>query len=108
MNKQFLRILTLLVILNGFVFTNMAIAESTVGLGQVAKNLLEPVDVISAFVNTACFAIGGAFLFTSLIKYFEHKRSPMMVPISTVVFLVIAGIILILLPFLSLLTGNGS
>lgn len=96
--------ISLFFILGNFVLINNAFADT--GLGEVANNLMEPVDVLSSFVNTACFAIGGAFLFTSIIKYFEHRRSPLLVPISTVVFLVIAGLILIALPFLPYLTGH--
>ncbi|MBA3660371.1 MAG: hypothetical protein H0W64_01455 [Gammaproteobacteria bacterium] len=81
--------------------------EASLSLGRVAENLMEPVGLLSDFVNVACFAIGVAFLFTSLIKYAEHKRSPTMVPISTVVFLVVAGTLLVLLPFLSLFAEGG-
>lgn len=77
------------------------------GIGLVAGNLMEPVGVLSDFVHSACFIIGGSFLFACIIKYFEHRRSPLMVPISTVVFLLIAGIILICLPFVAYITENG-
>jgi hypothetical protein len=82
-------------------------AESNPGLGGVAQNLMEPVGFFSDFIQSGCFLIGGSFVFASIIKYFEHRRSPLMVPISTVVFLLIAGIILILLPLLSLITEHG-
>lgn len=85
----------------------IASAYEPLGLGKVAENLMEPVGLLSDFVNTACFAIGGAFLFTSIVKYIEHRRSPTMIPISTVIFLLIAGILLILLPFLGLWTEGG-
>lgn len=77
------------------------------GVGQVAQNLMEPVTLFSNALQTVCFIIGGAFLFAALIKYFEHRRNPLMTPIGTVVFLVIAGILLILIPFLSLYTDSG-
>lgn len=82
-------------------------ADSSSSLGNVAQNLMEPVGFFSDFIQTGCLLIGGAFLFASIIKYFEHRRSPLMVPISTVVFLIIAGIILILLPLLSIITEHG-
>lgn len=81
--------------------------ESTLGIGQVAINLMEPVSIVADFVQTACLIIGTTFIFAAIIKYFEHKRSPLMVPISTVVFLILAGIALILLPFLSSFVENG-
>lgn len=68
-------------------------------LGGVANNLMAPVSLLSNFITSACFLIGGSFLFASLIKYIEHRRSPTMVPISTVVFLIIAGLLLIIIPF---------
>lgn len=76
-------------------------------LGRVAENLMEPVGLLADFVQTGCFIIGASFIFASLIKYFEHRRSPLMVHISTVVFLLIAGIVLVLLPFLSFFIENG-
>ncbi|HEU5281736.1 MAG TPA: hypothetical protein VFU82_07160 [Gammaproteobacteria bacterium] len=81
---------------------SLVLADNSTGVGAVAINMLEPVGVFSDFLYSGCWIIGGSFVFASIIKYFEHKRSPLMVPISTVVFLLIAGGILIALPFLSL------
>lgn len=83
----------------------VALQQKKAGLGGVASNLMEPVGLFSNFVDSACFLIGGSFLIASVIKYMEHRRSPLMVPISTVVFLVIAGAVLVFLPFLYLFTG---
>ncbi|OGT37908.1 MAG: hypothetical protein A3F12_07240 [Gammaproteobacteria bacterium RIFCSPHIGHO2_12_FULL_38_14] len=85
-------------------------ADSTVqslGLGRVMQNMLDPLSVLSDFIQTACFVIGGSFIFASFIKYIEHRRNPLMVPISTVVLLLIMGIVLVLLPFLSLYINTG-
>lgn len=76
-------------------------------LGGMADNLLNPVGVMSSFISSGALLIGGAFLFASIIKYVEHKRSPLLVPMSTVVFLFIAGLILVLLPLAYMLTENG-
>lgn len=76
-------------------------------LGHIAQNLLGPVTLFSDIVQTGCFVIGGAFLFAAVIKYFEHKRSPLMTPISTVIFLFIAGLALVLIPFISFLVNGG-
>ncbi len=79
-----------------------AIVRDT-GLGAMANNIMEPVTLLQQFVTAACLIIGGSFLFASIIKYKEHRRSPLMVPISTVIFLVIAGLALIGLPFMWML-----
>lgn len=96
--------ITLILIVN---FPEFGWASNGTGLGGVASNVLEPVGLFSDFVSTACFAIGAAFLFASMIKYREHRVSPLMVPISTVVFLLIAGIVLVALPFLALVAEGG-
>lgn len=88
-------------------FPAIIFAQNQTGLGGVAVNLLSPVTFFSDFVDTGCIVIGIAFLFAAVIKYVEHRRSPLMVPISTVIFLLIAGIILIVLPLLPYLTGQG-
>ena len=82
-------------------------AKNQVSAGKIAQSLLEPVNLMADMLSTASFVIGGAFLFASLIKYVEHKRSPLMVPISTVIYLFLFGLSLALLPFVSLLTENG-
>ena len=85
----------------------MAAAQKNAGFGYVAQNMLSPVGLMNDFVSSACFLVGGSFLFASIIKYIEHRRSPLMVPISTVVFLVIAGLVLVLLPFISSYAEGG-
>lgn len=82
-------------------------AVQPTGIGGMARNMMEPVALFSDFVYTGCIVIGGSFVFASIIKYFEHRRSPLMVPISTVVFLFIAGGLLLLLPFLAYIDPNG-
>ncbi len=77
------------------------------GIGLVAKNMMEPVGLFGDMVNTACWLIGGMFLLVSIIKYKQHRKNPVMVPLSTVVFLVIAGGLLVCLPFLATLTDGG-
>jgi hypothetical protein len=81
--------------------------EAHDGIGQMAENLMEPLGLVLHLIYVACFMAGGGFIFASIIKYMEHRQSPLMVPISLVVTLFFSGMILIFLPFLSYLTGNG-
>lgn len=100
MNLKVLRVIFTL--LGCFVVTAVFAARDT-GLGAMARNIMEPVMLLSDFVTAACVVIGGSFLFAAIIKYKEHRRSPLMVPISTVIFLIIAGLALIGLPFMWML-----
>jgi hypothetical protein len=93
----------MLVATSFFAATIVLAARDAGGLGSMARNIMEPVGLLSDFVTAACLIIGGSFLFASIIKYKEHRRSPLMVPISTVIFLVVAGLALIGLPFMWML-----
>ena len=87
------------------VYFDQALAQRG-GAGELANDILEPVGLFSKFVNAGCFILGSSFLFASVVKYFEHRRSPLMVPISTVVFLLIGGIVLLLIPVFSYFYTN--
>lgn len=78
-----------------------AAAATGATIGDLSQSAMEPVGIFADVLHAACFIIGGSFLFSSLIKYIEHRRSPLMVPLGTVIFLLVAGIVLILLPILT-------
>jgi len=103
MNKVVLKLLLIIC-----VAMPMAAWATSYGFGALATNMMTPVGIVSDFVNSACIMIGGCFVFASIVKYFEHKRSPLMVTMSTVVFLFIAGIVLLLLPFIYVLSQGGN
>lgn len=101
---MFKRLLPLVIFL---IFPVVTLAANEVGLGSVANNLMTPVTVLSDFVHSASLIIGGMFIFASIIKYREHRRAPTMVPLSTVIFLLIAGSILVCLPLISMYSSGG-
>jgi len=75
--------------------------------GQVAQNMTEPIEIVSGFVSVGCLIVGVACIFAGVVKYFEHRRSPLFVPISTVVWLFVIGLLLLVLPFAYLITESG-
>jgi hypothetical protein len=89
-----------------YCFAANALAQPT-GIGGVANNLMAPVTFMSDFIYTGCFILGGGFVFASIIKYNEHRRSPLAVTMGTVVFLLIAGLFLLSLPFAYLVVHHG-
>lgn len=95
--KTLFRLLSLLALsANLYAYTN-----KPTGIGLVADQLMGGVYVFSDFVHVGCYALGGSFLLASIVKYLEYRSSPLMTPISTVVFLVFAGTLLILFPWFS-------
>lgn len=90
-----------------FFISQAAYATNDLSLGAVAQNITEPIEIVSAFVSVACLIVGVACLFACVVKYFEHRRSPLAVPISTVIWLLIIGLLLLALPFAYIITENG-
>ena len=78
-----------------------------VSFGSIADNITEPIEIVSGFVSVGCLIVGIACFFAALVKYFEHRKSPLAVPISTVIWLILIGFALLCLPFAYLVTGNG-
>lgn len=86
---------------------SMTMAAHSQGIGGVASNLLEPVDLLSSFVGVASIVIGSTCLFSALLRYLQHRVNPYATPISTVIVLLVLGTILVLLPFAYKLTESG-
>lgn len=84
----------------------IAIAAPPSGIGGMAVSMMDPVTVFSDFLNTACILMGIIFFVASILKFMEHKRSPLMVPMSTVIFLFIASLVLLAIPLLTLVMPN--
>jgi len=83
------------------------VAIASHGLGLVAENLLEPVTILTDFVGTASIVIGVCSLFAAFLRYMQHRTNPMVAPMSTIVLLLVLGIVLVCLPFIYLLTESG-
>jgi len=90
-----------------FFISSFTFALNDLSLGEVARNITEPLEAVSGFVSVGCLIVGVACLFASLVKYFEHRKSPLAVPISTVVWILIIGLLLLIIPFAYLITDNG-
>jgi hypothetical protein len=88
--------------------SNLAFAEQQpTGIGNYATELLEPVNVLSDFMGTGSIILGIACLFGALLRYGQYRVNPLAAPLSTVVILFILGLLLIGLPFIYILIGDG-
>jgi Ca2+/H+ antiporter len=77
------------------------------GVGRVATNMMEPVTILANFIGSMSIVIGLSFLLGAVVKYSQHRMNPMAVPISTVVLLLIMGVLLVSVPFAYKLTDTG-
>jgi hypothetical protein len=98
--------LQLIVFFFAIYLPELAMASSA-GLGGVANNLMDPVNMFANFIGSGSIVVGIAFLLAAFVKYNQHKRNEMAAPISTVVFLFIMGLLLLAIPFAYKLTKSG-
>lgn len=84
----------------------LAASSDIVGIGRIAENILQPVNIVSDFICTASMIVGICSLFGAFLKYMQHRVNPLVAPMSTIVILLVIGIVLTCLPFVYLLTEN--
>ncbi len=90
-----------------FLSPTIVFAAHSPGIGEIAENMLEPINIVSDFVGSASLIVGICALLAAFLKYMQHRVNPLVAPMSTIVVLVIIGIVLICLPFVYLLTEHG-
>lgn len=76
-------------------------------IGEYAADLVEPVNILSNFVSSACLIIGTMMLVAALMRYLQYRVNPLASPMSTVITFLILGTLLDALPFVYLLLGAG-
>jgi hypothetical protein len=85
----------------------MAFADNIGSLGEVANNLVEPINLLSGFIGTASLIVGICCLFGAFLRYMQYRVNPLVSPLGTVFVLLIMGIVLLCLPFIYKLTESG-
>ena len=73
------------------------------GFGDVASSMIEPVSVLNNFIGSAAIVIGIACLFGAFFRYMQYRINPLASPLSSVIFLLVLGLVLIGLPFIYLI-----
>ena len=90
------------VLLLGYVGQSLAINT----LGQAADGLFGPVSVITMLMELACYIIGTSFCIGAIMQYRIHRQNPKLTPLMTPVIMLVVGVLLILVPYFSLLPGD--
>lgn len=82
------------------------LAGATASIGDAAKNVLTPTEILTKLVLVACYIIGTGFIFAALAQYRIHRQSPKLVPLTTPILLLILGIVCVLIPYSTKLFGE--
>lgn len=83
-----------------------ALAMAGPSIGDMAKNIFMPTEILTKLLLVACYVIGTGLIFASLAQYRIHRQSPKLVPLTTPILLLILGIICVLIPYSTQLFGD--
>jgi hypothetical protein len=75
-------------------------------LGQAADGLFGPVSVVTMLMELACYIIGTSFCIGAIMQYRIHRQNPKLTPLMTPVIMLVVGVLLILMPYFSVLPGD--
>lgn len=87
--------------------TSSKVIPNSFGFGDIANNLLVPIAMMSSFLSAASLTIGIGFLLGSAVRFRQWRRNYMANSLSTVFFLFLLGVFLLLLPLVYHLTESG-
>ena len=85
------------------------LASAQMGVTEWSQQMLKgPATGLAYVMNAISFLAGVGFILGSYIQYQAHRENPQQVRISTPIFLICAGIVLIILPLLSWIAEGGA
>tara|TARA_B100000508_G_C11407508_1_gene251574 strand:- start:509 stop:886 length:378 start_codon:yes stop_codon:yes gene_type:complete len=67
-------------------------------MGTVAANLTTPISAVRYAFNAACYVLGAGFCVSTLFRYSRFRQNPQEAPFSSVITLLLIGVVLIILP----------
>lgn len=82
--------------------------SDALSLGDMANWMMGPVNGLGKVFGYICLIGGIGMILGALLQYKAHRENPSQVRLTTPVFLLVVGVILIILPLIGLLTGYQS
>lgn len=106
MRTYYLRAVTSLFVFANSLF-NAAWAQQSVG--EWANNMVKgPIGGLGYTLNALSFVVGIGFILGAYIQYQAHRDNPQQVRLSTPIFMLAAGLFLIILPLTAWIAEGGS
>ncbi len=84
------------------------LAEEVLSLGEISSNLLGPVGLLANVGYKIFYVLGAGFILGSGLRYRAHRINPNEVRFGEVLFLLVLGVLLVLLPFIMNLSQGAS
>lgn len=74
-------------------------------LGDMANWAMGPVNGLGKIFGYICLIGGIGMILGSFLQYRAHRENPSQIRLSTPIFLMVVGLVLIVLPFIGVLVG---
>lgn len=92
-----------LVLTIGLIFSPFLNASTA---GDVSDSLFGPTLIATRLAIFACYIIGVGLILAAGVQYKQHRQSPKLVPLTTPILLLLIGLGLVGLPYISTISQN--
>lgn len=79
---------------------------ATASVEEIAENLMNPTEILTKLVIVASYAVGVGLIIFSIAQYRQHRKSPKLVPLTTPILLFILGVCTLVIPYISVISGE--
>ena len=95
-----MRIKTLVIFSVLCLFSSVGLADSSIGIGDLADNNTEQFTQIGKLMIAISYIAGIAFAIAAIFKFKQHKDNPTQITLGTPLAMLAIGIMLVFLPLL--------
>ena len=89
------------------IFSLMSVnyADGAVSIGTAADWAMGPINSLGKIFGYMCLIGGVGMVLGAFLQYRAHRDNPSQVRLGTPIFLLIVGLILLILPFIGVISG---
>lgn len=106
--KRLVFILFLTFVSSTFAAVTGTVSESPNDIATIVGNLMGPMQGLAHMLNLASVICGTGFLLAAVLHYKKHRDNPQEVPLSRPVTYMILGLVLVILPYFTMISQAAS
>lgn len=98
--------------INILVHSILALSVSLMGysasasVGSISEEMMGPTEILTKLTVVASYIVGVGLIVFAIAQYKQHRRSPKLVPLTTPILMLILGVICVVIPYFSIISGK--
>lgn len=100
------RLISFIFIHLSLLFVSAPLYATTVD--EITTKLDTPMVIVTKVLIFCCYVVGAILIFAAIAQYRNHRQSPKLVPLTTPVLLLILGVGLLFIPYITTLVQDTS